>query len=297
MYLKSANYPKNLTDSLVHGFTHGFRLGHFGKPITNTVRQSHLTDNLKNKLLEKLNNEVTARRIRGPFDQPPFENFQISPITIRKKSTTGKFRLLHNLSYPYDGTSINDNIIDHYKSVKYANVNQAIKLMSRMQRCSYSAKSDIKDAFRLIPIQEKDHSKLGIFCNGKYYYDTTLPMGSASSCKIFESFSTALHHIMQHFMPNCKIIHYLDDFLFMAPTKALCQTYLDTFSKICKDIGIPLSVEKTTNPSTATTFLGIELDTVFQMAKLPLEKIFSYRATISNVIKNVLLLNESSSLS
>ena len=29
IYLESTQYPQKLTESLVHGFTHGFELGHF----------------------------------------------------------------------------------------------------------------------------------------------------------------------------------------------------------------------------------------------------------------------------
>ena len=108
--------------------------------------------------------------------------------------------------------------------------------------------------------------------NGKLYYDTTLPNGSSSSCQLFEQFSTALHHIIKTIIPNCGIIHYLDDFMFIANTKELCQEYLNVFMYICKDIGIPLSPSKTTIPATDTVFLGIQLDTIKQAAQLPIEK-------------------------
>ena len=259
------------------GFEKGFELGHYKDPYNTGSKQKPVPEQMHVHLRDKLDLEISAGRIIGPFKKPPFVNFQVSPLNVKEKSITGKFRMIHNLSYPHDGTSINDNIDSDRKSVKYTNVYQAINLLSGMKSGAFMAKSDIKDAFRLIPIRKEDHSKLGIFFDDKYYYDTTLPMGSASSCKLFEEFSSALHHIVQYHMPNCRIIHYLDDFLFMAESEKLCQEYLNIFTTICADIGVPLSLSKTTKPSTSTTFLGITLDSVTQEARLPKDKLEQYR--------------------
>ena len=280
-----SNYSPVLTDKLVCGFSNGFELGHYGDPCDTKVNHRLLSRLHTFHLRNNLEVEISAGRIIGPFDTPPFNNFQVSPLSIREKKTPGKFRLIHNLSYPYDGTSVNDNIDSIYKSVKYANVYQAINLLTSMKIGSFTAKSDIKHAFRLIPIRREDHSKLGIFFEGHYYYDTTLPMGSASSCKLFEEFSCAIHHIVQFHIPKCKMIHYLDDFLFMAESEVLCQEYLNVFSTICADIGVPLSLEKTTKPSNSTTFLGITLDTVTQEATLPKEKIDQYCSDLNSISK------------
>ncbi len=283
-YLSYTGYPLDLSNKLVNGFTYGFDLGHYFEPLNVPHKAVKMTNDFSKILQNKIDTEIITGRIKGPFIAPPFDNFQVSPVTIREKSTQGKYRLLHNLSFPYDGSSINDNIDEQRKSVKYSTITDAIKCLSVMGRGAYTAKCDIKDAFRLIPIRPEDHPKLCIFFNNNYYYDTTLPMGSSSSCQLFELFSTALHHIAHHFMPNCKIVHYLDDYLFMAESNTLCQEYLNVFTEICEDIGVPISPEKTTRPSTATTFLGIELDTVSQAAKLPLDKLKLYCTDITQVL-------------
>lgn len=74
-------------------------------------------------------------------------------------------------------------------------------------------------------------------------------------------------------MPEGFIFHILDNFLIIAQTEQLCKAYLEIFLEICSKIGIPMAPEKTVGPSTLLTFLGIELDTVRQEARLPLEKI------------------------
>ena len=54
------------------------------------------------KSLDKLRKEIAAGRIVGPYDAPPFQPFHISPLALRPKKQLGKYRLLHNLSHPYD---------------------------------------------------------------------------------------------------------------------------------------------------------------------------------------------------
>ena len=64
-------------------------------------------------------------------------------------------------------------------------------MIKQLGQGCFLAKTDIKSAFRIIPILPRDYDLLGIFWQGKYYYDRVMPMGCASSCRTFEMFSTA----------------------------------------------------------------------------------------------------------
>ena len=83
-----------------------------------------------------------------------------------------------------------------------------MKLIMKHKRGAVTRKTDIKDAFKLMPVHPDDHWKLGLKLNGKYCYDVTLPMGCASSCQIFEEFTTALQAIAQHDIGQ-DMTHYL----------------------------------------------------------------------------------------
>ena len=85
----------------------------------------------------KLQAEIDAGRIAGPFNQPPFDLFQISPLKIREKKVPGKFRLIHDLSYPYNDQSSNANIPDKCKTVKCASVRDAIKVLVELPKGAY----------------------------------------------------------------------------------------------------------------------------------------------------------------
>jgi len=65
------------------------------------------------------------------------------------------------------------------------------------------------------------------------------------------------------------IIHYLDDFLTLAPPGSMtCQHNLDIIKSVCYYLGIPLAIEPLEGPSTSLTFLGIILDTERMEARL-----------------------------
>ena len=276
-HLKQIGYDRTKTKFLVDGFRYGFRLQHESQATTTAPKNDPSIDALFSVAKEKIDKEVASGRMKGPFDEPPFEEFHISPIKLTEKSVKNTYRLIHNLSWPYDDTSINSQIPPEYKTVQYANVNKAINLIMRFPRGSYTRKTDIKHAFKLIPIHPDDHHKLGLTLDGKYYYDVTLPMGASSACQIFEAFSTALQAIYDfHATQGGLSTHYLDDFFFIDITYAASIANEKIFDGICLDLGVPQAPDKKTAPSMETEFLGILLDSGRWLASLPLAKVRSY---------------------
>ena len=221
---------------------------------------------------QKLAKELAAGRLAGPFIAAPFHPFRVSPLGLVPKKSPGEFRLIHHLSFPR-GSSVNDGMAPENTSVHYATVADAIRLIKAAGKGCFLAKTDIKNAFRIIPIRPQDHCLLGMKWRGKYYYDRCLPMGAASSCKTFETFSTAIKWIAQQKLNIEAIIHLLDDFLLIAASYDSCLTQLNRFLNFCAFIGLPMAPEKTCGPLTTLSFAGIELDTVKLEARLPLDKL------------------------
>ena len=190
-----------------------------------------------------------------------------------------QFCLIQNLSWPYDDSSINANIPQDSKTVDYSSVGKAIKLIMSFPKGSYTRKTDIKHAFKIIPIHPSDHCKLVSKFNGLYYYDVTLPMGAGSACRIFEAFSTALQAIFAfHAVEGDLSVHYLDDFFFIDITKLASSANTTVFDNLCADIGVPQAPDKKTIPSHSTPFLGITLYSLHWFATLPLDKLNNYLA-------------------
>ena len=140
------------------------------------------------------------------------------------------------------------------------------------------AKLDIKSAYRLIPVHPCDRHLLGIEWRGAHYVD---PFGLRSAPKIFTAVADALHWaIVREGVPI--VDHYLDDFITLGPPdSAECQQNLDRILSVCADLGVPLALAKLEGPSHRLTFLGIELDTMEGVLRLPQDKLCRLRGLLA----------------
>ena len=279
-------YDSQLRSYLVSGFKFGFNINNMSYTSTTSDKNAKTTSKWPEVVDKKIKKELDLGRLLGPFRNSPYNDAVISPLGVREKKLPGEYRLIHDLSFPYDGTSINDGIPRDCATVHYSTISDAIKLILKMGNNCYLAKSDIKSAFRIIPVHPSNYHLLGFRWRDLFYFDKCLPMGCSSSCKIFESFSTALHWITSQFLPDIGIVHVLDDFLFIAPTYEKCNNALETFVNICQDIGVPLAPEKTEGPSQILPFLGIELNTVDMLAALPHDKVERCLVAIDNCLQS-----------
>ncbi len=269
---------------VLNGISYGFDIGFRGAYAATTCENSPLISQHLDVTRDLIQKEIDLNRMEGPFDSPPFKHFHISPLTIRPKPTPGEYRLIHNLSAPYDITAVNEGIPKSFKSVQYESVTNIIGKLLESGRHSFMAKSDIKSAFRLIPVHPKCYHLLGFKFEGKYYFDKCLTMGGGSSCRIFEQISTAINWIISEKFGITNSFHYLDDFLFLERNEEACSYDLEVFKIVCKRLGVPLSAEKTQGPCKSICFLGILLDAERMEASIPEDKLLKYRENIKHLI-------------
>ena len=279
------NYPnRKVAQELETGFKCGFKLMYSG------IRQYRDCQNLKSAverpeiLQEKIDKEISQGRVAGPFKHLPMPNLQISPLGLVPKKD-GDFRLIHHLSYPQD-QSINSGIEDKHCTVHYSSIDDAVRLVNGLGPGSFLAKSDLKSAFRLLPIHPSDFELLGFMVGNNYYFDKCLPFGSSISCALFEKFATFLEWLVKKHSKNFAVMHYLDDFLFIGrATSTNCQHSLNCFRALCATLGVPIAEDKTVGPTKCLTFLGIELDTEAMVLRLPEEKIVELKSLIKTILQ------------
>ena len=263
-------YDNILTAKLEQGFSFGFDIGFRGIPSSNVEVENSLSTNEHPGVVdEALNKEVSKGRIIGPLDSIPYDTFQLNPLGIVPKKS-GDFRLITNLSCPA-GNSVNDCIDDIFAEVHYSSVKDALNILSKVGKDAYLSKTDIKSAFRLIPVSPSQYNILCYKWKEKFFIDRCLPMGARSSCSIFEMFSSAIEFILKGLGVEY-VIHYLDDFLFISKTQEDCSLALKTFQYIAEQIGLPLAPEKTVLPSRCLEFLGYEISTSDEQIRLPKDK-------------------------
>lgn len=264
---------------LVDGFKFGFRIPFQGVRQPRVCTNHYSARENPSQVSKKIFKEVQKGRILGPFLVPPFRNFFSSPLSLVPKKEPGAFRLIHDLSFPKGaGTSINEGISREDAVVVYDSIDTVVKLVKKFGMHALMAKTDIKDAFRLLPIHPSDRELLGFTWKNEegqtlFFCDACLPMGLSTSCQIFERFSCALQWVMET-RYNAAMSHMIDDFFFIGPADSVaCSNALNNFLRVAQDIGIPIKEEKTVLPTTRIIIYGIEIDSKNMTARLPEDKV------------------------
>ena len=136
----------------------------------------------------------------------------------------------------------------------------------------FVGKVDLRDAYRIVPIHKDDWKYLGMRYKDKYLVDTTLPMGLGTPCKIFQMISDSLAWIFRQDHIDCYMFNYLDDFLILGRSKHQCDDALTSFLTTLKDLGFPVSMEKTIVSTQSIEFLGIGIDSLNHCFFIPDDK-------------------------
>ena len=277
----SAAFPDRVT-VMLRGITHGIAIGFTGKrDIVRECRNPTSTEEpgMRELISEKIKKDVAAGKKLGPFPAPPFEFYWVSPIRGVVKPGK-KIRVVHNLSYPHGGESINSGIPD--QPCKLARFDDAMDAIRKMGRGCFLIKLDVEAAYKQVPVRFEDWCLLMFKWVDEYYIDMTLPMGLKPSCLIWEYYATALEWIFKHCIGIEVVVHYIDDFLFVIKLKATAEQQLVRALEICKRLGLPMASDKTEGPTTKLTFLGIELDTEAMMARVPQEHLLKLNQLLSD---------------
>lgn len=269
---KLLDYDTAEVNYLDKGFTEGFSLG-----CSSRTNDDLNINNLKSADLNPvsvqnyLDKEISLGRISEPLSTLPFQHFQINPLGLVPKNEPGTFRTIVDLSFP-PGKSINDSIPDEAAEVSYCSITDAIKMIIAKGRNSFLSKVDIEKAFRLIPVHPKHYNQLCVRWQGNFFIDKCLPMGARSACKIFEKFSSAVEFAALK-SGIASLLHYLDDFLIISNSKKQGQEDLDLFLDLCDEVNIPIARNKTEGPEQVLIFLGLEIDTIAEEIRIPLDKL------------------------
>ena len=127
-------------------------------------------------------------------------------------------------------------------------------------------------AFHNMPMAEEDLRFLAFMWKGKYYINSSMAFGSASSCKIFEHIATILQWIVTDKTAWEWISHYLDDFPMLGKSKQALQKQIDDYMALMHVIGMPVAEHKTIGPTQFLMYLGLLLNLVTMTLQIPEDK-------------------------
>lgn len=224
------------------------------------------------------------------------QNYIASPLGLTDKADGSK-RRIHHLSYPDSGsTSINSQIPEHYGTITYSTIQDAIEAVQLWGRNCILVKRDFESAFRHIPVSPLDSALLGFHWEDLYYTERYLPFGLRTAPYLFNLFAEVFHWLLDDQLKKSNlpvsVIHYLDDFFLVLPPKSKLELYTTKFAQLCSEVGLSIKDSKSEEGSIAT-FAGIEVDTGMMVIRLPPSKLEKARTIVRTALqKNSLSLTE-----
>ena len=184
----------------------------------------------------------------------------------------GGIRPITDCSRP-TGLSVISFCGELFKEFTYKSVDDVVKLLSWG---NYMSVIDIKAAYRAVPIRE-DHRKFMGFrweLEGveKYYIDNRLCFGLRLGPQFFQYISNFVHDVL-YFKHGIETVNYLDDFITVCKTFNSCLSAQSTVLSTLRMLGFHVAYDKVSPPSTCSTYLGVEIDSVCMELRLPERKL------------------------
>ena len=265
---------------IVDGLSKGFRIGFDRRQPLQSARNNMPSAAQHHSVVtDYVANESKIGRFHGPLPKPQpglhINRFGVIP----KGHTPGKWRLITDLSFPPQ-RSVNDGIDPALCSLSYVSLDTVAAAAAALGPGALMAKVDIESAYRLIPVHPEDCRLLGVEWENQCYYDTKLPFGLRSAPKIFNAVADGLEWCIRQRGVQY-IFHYLDDYIILgSPDSEQCRRDLDALREVCRELGVPLAIHKCEGPTTCLIFLGIEINTVTGLLRLPEEKLQRLRTLL-----------------
>ena len=164
--LKQTEYDPEESEFLIQGFSQGFDIGYKGPKIRKSrSRNIPFTVGTKQDLWSKIMKEVKEKRMAGPYDDIPFENYIQSPVGLVPK-TGNKTRMIFHLSFKF-GEADSDQSLNACTpredcTVHYNNIDHMVQNCLHISREAlvktgspviYLGETDLSSAFHVLPLR------------------------------------------------------------------------------------------------------------------------------------------------
>ena len=110
--------------------------------------------------------ECSEGRVLGPLSRELFPQVHINRFGVIPKGTTGKWRLIVNMSSP-SSLSVNDGIDKSLCSLSYVGISETVRGIVERGRGTRLAKVDIKCAYRNVLVHPEDRWLTGMLWMGR----------------------------------------------------------------------------------------------------------------------------------
>ncbi len=205
------------------------------------VENARSTLNYGRQITDQVAHWVKSGFASGPFDSPPFDRFRVNCLMAVPQE--GKVRPVLNVSAP-TGSSFNDNINRNaLEKIKMSSAREFGYLLVKCGKGARMSKSDLCDAYKLIPVPLGELRIQGFSWLGKYFVENCQIFGASSAPCNFDQFNHTLVDmavLSSKTDPELALKH-LDDVLSASPAKSKqCQAFTEAFVEICEKVNVKL---------------------------------------------------------
>ena len=248
---------------VVNFLLYGWSLNHDGRDTTNTFRNHPTAINHPAQVDKYISKEFQLGCLLGPFVTPPWNiRTAISPMSTRPKKEGSNRRIIMDLSWPRDGTAVNEGISKEFylgqvMCITYPTVDHICKKAASIGKGVMGYKKDMNRAFKQLFMDLADWPMLGIRWNNAIFYDKTAVMGSVSAPYACQRTTNFIRHIMTNLHYN--VFNYVDDFMGVEHESKIWSSY-NTLGNLLRDLGATEAMDKAVAPAYVVEMLGILFD-------------------------------------
>ena len=267
-------------DFILQSIQHGFSLidsDHCIANIPTTEMPNHrsaINSHQMHRVEEQITSEVHEGNYRPIHNKPCI----ISALGALPKRN-GDIRLIHDASWSYHNTALNDYATKDPCS--YQTVSDALATLSPGD---FMAKVDLQAAYRSVCVSPDQHTLTGLkwhFAGDDkptFLVDTKLPFGSRKSPAIFNRISKSVQRMMIRKGYKCVVM--LDDFFVSGENFDSCKLAYNTLIKLLRSLGFKINWRKVIDPCQDLVFLGIRINSVSGVLTLDPDKLTEIRALL-----------------
>ena len=241
------------------------------------------------QLKDYIQKEIAAGSVIGPFKKNPFgKAARFSPLDTRPKKDTEELRVILNLSFPFEGGSVNSSIDKEIfaeseeMNLKYPSVDDLCKIIrSKDGKKTRIFIRDLSKAYRQLWMDPGSIQWLGYWIDEDLFFDVTLSMGSKSAAYCCQRTTDAVTYIYGTF--GFQEVNYLDD-LGAAEEDDRAEEAYDCLGWILSSIGIKESKHKAKPPAFIAIFLGILFNTLTMTLQITEDRMIEIKELLNEWI-------------
>jgi hypothetical protein len=216
--------------------------------------------------------------VSGPFREPPLPKFRINCLMAVNQGT--KVRPILNISQP-ENSSFNDNVDEfELEKVKMCTAKAFSHAILAAGKNSVMYKSDVKDAYKLVPAKLEDLRLQGFAFMDMMFCENMMAFGGKPSVANYDAVGKTIYTLalVNSKIPSKLADRCVDDVPCVSPSnKNWGDEFMQNYRQLCKEVNIELApncpkFEKAFEKTTYGKVLGKFFDTETLCWSLPDDK-------------------------